>query len=78
MNITTFELGNQRYVNICEWKGEKCVDLREWDGNKPTKKGVGLPLISWKCPVDCLSDVDNAIKSGEVYRNHLGRNVFCT
>ena len=76
--MNTFELGNQRYVNVCKWKGEKRVDLREWDGNKPTKKGISLPLIHWKCLVDCLIDVDDAIKSGEGYRNHLGGNVFCT
>ena len=29
--MNMFELGNQRYVNVCEWKGEKRVDIREWD-----------------------------------------------
>ena len=70
-------MGNQRYLNVCEWKGEN-VDLREWGGNKPTKKGISLPLIRWKCLVDCLNDVADAIKSGEGYRNHLGGNVYCT
>ena len=53
--MNTFELGNQRCVNVCECKGEKRVDLRGWDGKKPTKKGISLPLIRWKCLVDCLT-----------------------
>ncbi|MES9882134.1 MAG: transcriptional coactivator p15/PC4 family protein [Sedimenticola sp.] len=34
------EFGNNRYVKVCEWKGELRVDIREWNEGKPTKKGI--------------------------------------
>ena len=31
-------LGNGRYVQVTEWKGELRVDIREWDKDLPTKR----------------------------------------
>ena len=74
----SFALGNQRYVKVCEWKGEIRADLREWDGDKPTKKGISLTLMRWKCLVDNVDNVDEALKNGTAYQLHLGGNVYCT
>ena len=41
----SFALDNQRYVKVSEWKEEKRIDLREWEANKPTKKGISLTLM---------------------------------
>ena len=74
----TFSLGNYRYVNVCEWKGEKRVDLREWENDKPTKKGISLTLMRWKNLVDALDNVDEALQNNSSYSLHLGGNVYCT
>ena len=61
-------LGNDRYVEVKEWKGELRVDLREWKDDKPTKKGISLTM-------------NTLIKQGQrkkTYMGHLGGNVYCT
>ena len=40
MSRCRMSLGNDRYVEVKEWKGEVRVDLREWKDDKPTKKGI--------------------------------------
>ena len=77
-NNVSFTLGNERYVRIGDWKGEKRVDLREWDNNKPTKKGISLTLMRWKSLLDNIEYVDEALKSRKTYVHHLGGNVYCT
>jgi len=77
-NNASFALGNGRYVKVSEWKGEKRVDMREWDGDKPTKKGISLTLMRWKNLVDSLEYVDAALKSGDAYQLHVGGNVYCS
>ena len=76
--ITEFALGNNRYVKVCEWNGEKRVDMREWDNDKPTKKGISLTLQRWKQLADHIELVDEALKDGRVYQIHLGGNVYCS
>ena len=49
---TSIDLGNSRFIKVCEWKGDKRADLREYDVNIPTKKGISLPLMRWKCFLD--------------------------
>ena len=73
-----FALGNDRYVEVCEWKDEKRVDLREWVGKTPTKKGISLTLMRWKCLANILDQVDEALKNKTSYECHLGGNVSCT
>ena len=40
MSRCRMSLGNDRYVEVKEWKGEVRVDLRECKDDKPTKKGI--------------------------------------
>ena len=74
--MSTYSLGNGRNVRVCEWKGDKRVDLRECDGEIPTKKGISLTLIRWKWLVDNIDYIDEALKKGDVYEQHLGGNVY--
>ncbi len=73
-----YQLGNDRYVQVTEWKGELRVDLREWCGDKPTKKGISLSLMRWKNLVDASEYVDQALEKKQPYKAHLGGNVCCT
>lgn len=76
--MENISLGNGRYVKVGEWKGEKRVDLREWDKNKPTKKGISLTLMRYKVLVDNLEFIDKALTNGTACHYHLGGNVYCT
>ena len=60
MSRCRMSLGNDRYVEVKEWKGELRVDLREWKDDKPTKKGISLTLMRWKNWVDSLEYTDQA------------------
>ena len=71
-------LGNDRYVEVKEWKGELRVDLREWKDDKPTKKGISLTLMRWKNWVDSLECADQTRAEKKPYMGHLGGNVYCT
>ena len=72
-----FCLGNGRYVEVKEWKGELRVDLREWENDRPTKKGISLTLMHWKNLVDQIEYVDEALREKKSYGSHLGGNVYC-
>ena len=74
----TVTLGRERCVEVCEWKGELRVDLREWQDGKPTKKGISLPLMRWKNWVDYIEYVDEALREKKTYKSHLGGNVYCS
>ena len=75
MSKCRMSLGNDRYVEVKEWKDELPVDLREWKDDKPTKKGINLTLMRWKNWVDSLEYADQAraeknpiwVTSGETY-----------
>jgi hypothetical protein len=71
------ELGNNRYVKVCDWNGELRVDIREWNEGKPTKKGISLPLSRWKNLVNIFDQIDEAKKGGIQFGQHLGGNVYC-
>jgi len=73
----TLALGNGRYAQVCEWKGDLRVDLREWDDNAPTKKGISLSLSRWKNWVETISYIDQALEDKTIYESHLGGNVYC-
>ena len=73
-----FSLGNDRLIEVTEWKGELRVDLREWKDDKPTKKGISLTLMRWKNWVDYLEYADQARTEKQNYKSHLGGNVYCT
>lgn len=52
MSRGKFALGNDRYVQVLEWRGEVKVDFREWESKNdsltPTKKGIRLGLMQYK------------------------------
>ena len=70
-------LGNDRFMQVNEWKGELRVDVREWQDDKPTKKGISLTLMRWKNLVDQLDYACNALQDKQSYWCHLGGNVYC-
>ena len=78
MSRCRFSLGNDRFIEVTEWKGELRVDLREWKDDKPTKKGISLTLMQWKNWLDYLEYADQARTEKQNYKSHLGGNVYCT
>ena len=70
-------LGNGRYVQVTEWKGELRVDIREWDNDLPTKKGISLNLMQYKNLLAGIETfIDPAITENKNESFHLGANVF--
>lgn len=76
--ILRIDLGNGRYVETPRLYGEPGIDIREWNGNVPTKKGIRLTLMRWKNFIDQIVYVDAALTKKEAYECHLGGNVYCT
>ena len=74
---TSFQLGNGRRVRVGDWKGEKRVDIREWNGEIPTKKGICLTLMRWRSFLDYIDQVDEALQNNKTYSLDLGGNVYC-
>ena len=73
-----FSLGNERYVQVNEWRGELRVDIRELKDDKPTKKGISLTLMRWKNLVNQIEYVDKALENKVSYGYHIGGNVHCS
>ena len=71
-------LGGERYVNVTTWRGERRVDLREWNHDTPSKKGISLTLMRWKNLVNGMEYLDQALKDKTAYSSHLGGNVNCS
>ena len=69
MSRCRFSLGNDRFIEVTEWKGELCVDLREWKNDKPTKKGISLTLMRWKNWVNYLEYADQARTEKQNYKS---------
>ena len=80
LNISRCKLshGNDRYVEVKEWKGDLRVDMREYKDDKPTKKGISLTLMRWRNWVNYLVYADQAMTEKQNYMSHLGGNVYCT
>ena len=72
-----FSIGNERYVQVNEWKGELRVDIREWKDDEPTTKGISLTLMRRKNLVNQIEYVDKALQSKLSYWYHIGGNVYC-
>jgi hypothetical protein len=62
------DLGNERFVRVCEWKGEIRIDIREYQNGVPTKKGISLPLGYWKILTNDTIVIDEAL---ERRTNHI-------
>ena len=78
MSRCRFSLGNDRFMEVTEWKDKLCVELREWKDDKPTKKGISLTLMRWMNWVDYLEYTDQARTEKLNYKSHLGGNIYCT
>jgi hypothetical protein len=76
------ELGNDRFVQVTEWKDEIRIDVTEWEiqNNKrvPTTKGISLPLHRRKMFVDSREFLDQALDEKRECATHLGGNVYAT
>ncbi|KAL0110597.1 hypothetical protein PUN28_013882 [Cardiocondyla obscurior] len=65
---TIWDLGNNRQVNVRNFKNKYYVDIREMyydkDGDlKPGKKGICLTMQQWRKFMDVVEDVDKMAKS---------------
>ncbi|XP_011163174.1 activated RNA polymerase II transcriptional coactivator p15 [Solenopsis invicta] len=63
-----WDLGNNRRVNVRNFKGKYYVDIREMyydkDGDlKPGKKGICLTMQQWRKFMDVVEEVDKVAKS---------------
>lgn len=86
MNRCKLALGNNRFVQVVEWKGELRVDLRQWENNYPSKKGVSLNLMQYKnllaaldltiTPAFTNDQKELQFKAAKNGSHHLGANVF--
>lgn len=86
MNRWKLALGNNRFVQVVEWKGELRVDLRQWENNYPSKKGVSLNLMQYKnllaaldltiTPAFTNDQKELQFKAAKNGSHHLGANVF--
>ena len=47
MSRCKLSLGNDRYIEVKQWKGKLRVDLRERKDDRPMKKGISLTLMQW-------------------------------
>ena len=56
-----------RRVLVKEWKNERRVDIREWEGNDeksvPTKKGISLTTSEWDNLKKHSEEIDNQIRA---------------
>ncbi|GAB1866696.1 RNA polymerase II transcriptional coactivator [Camponotus japonicus] len=64
---TIWDLGNNRQVNVRDFKGKYYVDIREMyydkEGDlKPTKKGICLSMQQWRKFMDIVEEVDKVAK----------------
>ena len=76
-------LQSKRILTVKEWQGELRVDIREWDGFNPTKKGVSLTLSRWKVLFSyipeirqCMKNVSEGRKDKTEFKRESGGNVF--
>ncbi|XP_012216200.1 activated RNA polymerase II transcriptional coactivator p15 [Linepithema humile] len=65
---TIWDLGNNRQVNVRNFKGKYYVDIREMyydkEGDlKPGKKGICLTMQQWRKFMEVVPDVDKVAKS---------------
>ncbi|EZA61038.1 hypothetical protein DMN91_005163 [Ooceraea biroi] len=65
---TIWDLGNNRQVNVRNFKGKYYVDIREMyfdkDGDlKPGKKGICLTMQQWRKFMEVVEEVDTVAKA---------------
>lgn len=78
----SFPLGNGRFIQVKEWQGELRVDIREWEGDVPTKKGISLNLMQFKNFLNGMSSaIEPVMKNKRAEQDekfHLGAGVYIT
>ncbi|KAH0948629.1 hypothetical protein HN011_010559 [Eciton burchellii] len=65
---TIWDLGNNRQVNVRNFKGKYYVDIREMyydkDGDlKPGKKGIFLTMQQWRKFMEVVEEIDKVAKA---------------
>ncbi|KAF7418710.1 hypothetical protein HZH68_001363 [Vespula germanica] len=65
---TVWDLGNNRQVNVRDFKGKLFVDIREMYYDKagdlkPGKKGICLNMTQWRKFMSIVEEVDRVAKS---------------
>jgi len=77
----SYDLGNNRFFRVTEWKSEPRFDLRQFETQNemvlPTKKGVSIPLQPFKNLIMEIDNIDNAWKNKQTYKTNLGEDIFC-
>ncbi len=63
----SFQLSNNRFITISEFRNKVRVDIREYYLNdsgekKPGKKGISLSLEEWNKMKDLMPKIESAIK----------------
>ena len=81
MSRGKFALGNDRYVQVLEWRGEVKGDFREWESKNdsiiPSKKGIRLGMMQYKNLLTSLENVVGpALSENKDDKFHVGANVF--
>jgi hypothetical protein len=71
-------LENGRYARVCMWQNEPRLDLREWDQDKPTKKGISLKIHQVKSLADIMETIRENLDKNLEMKWHLGCNVYVT
>ena len=77
-----FHLGDNIYLEVTEWRGQRRIDIRQYDENNcRTQKGISLNLSRYKVLTMCLEELTNTLikilkQEPAEYEIHLGANVY--
>jgi len=74
-----FQLSNNRFVSISDFRGKIRVDIREYyvtdDGQrKPGRKGISLSLQEWAKLKDYIDEIEKAIKNEDSDKSESDSN----
>jgi hypothetical protein len=62
-----------RFVRAFEWKGDIRIDIRDYQVNVPTKKGISLTLGRWKIWAESTENIDKDLSKGSAYSGRKQR-----
>jgi len=78
---STFDLGNDRFFKVYDWRSETRFDLRQYEQRNerlyPTQKGVSLTLLTMKTLLMEVENIDDALKNNKQFKSHIGGNMYC-
>ena len=81
---TLFHIGHGLHIEACHFQEEPRVDIRMWEHQKRTRKGISLTRDNWTFLLTLVDAVDTAFKQiannePDVHMSyHLGDNVYLT